>query len=133
MSFASDLLKFGDKAIEIYVKIRRQSAFDLFSAIVLETPVDKGTLANNWFVGIGEGSTRTVGAEDRSRQVGLSRLERTINQVDAENEIFFTNNLPYAYRIEFGGHSAKAPHGMVRVNVIRWDKIVSNNLRKYGS
>jgi hypothetical protein len=132
MSFASDLLRFGDKVMETYVKVRRESAFDLFSAIVIETPVDKGVLANNWFVGLGAGSVATTDTSDPGHGSTLSRIEQTIRQVDAENEIFFTNNLPYAYPIEFGGHSAKAPQGMVRINTVRWETIVRNNLRRHG-
>lgn len=35
---------------------------------------------------------------------------------------YFTNNMPYAERIEFKGWSSKAPTGMVRVNIIKWSK-----------
>lgn len=46
--------------------------------------------------------------------------------------MFFTNNLPYAERIEYDGWSRfKAPQGMVRKNVVRWDDIVAAKAREY--
>ena len=49
--------------------------------------------------------------------------------------LYFTNNLPYAEKIEFGlypspsktgktvgGYSVKSPQGMVRKNIIKWSK-----------
>lgn len=39
-------------------------------------------------------------------------------------EIYFVNNVPYAYRLEFG-HSSQAPNGMVRVTAENFQKLFS--------
>jgi hypothetical protein len=130
MSFASDLRAFRKKTMDNYVKIKRLSAFDLFAAIVLETPVDKGVLRNNWFAEIGRGSTETTDGEDPSGQQAIARIRNVLNGTDVAKDIFFTNNLPYAVPIEFDGISGKAPEGMVRINALRWDQIVRANVRK---
>lgn len=128
MSFESDLNNFQKKTLVKYLKVQRLSAFDLFSSIVLETPVDKGVLRNNWFAEIGNPNLDKIDAADPSGSQAISRIRTVLNGVDISKDIFFTNNLPYAIPIEFDGISQKAPQGMVRVNTIRWDSIVRLNV-----
>lgn len=130
MSFGSQLDAFHKKTMEKVVKVKRLSAFDLFSAIVLETPVDKGVLRNNWFAQIGRPSAETTSAEDKSGRGTVQRIQVELTSVDLENDIYFTNNLVYAVPIEFDGLSGKAPQGMVRINALRWDSIVNVNARR---
>jgi hypothetical protein len=45
--------------------------------------------------------------------------------------IFLSNSLPYAARIEFDGWShTKAPQGMVRRNVARFNQLLRENEKK---
>ena len=64
MSFGDDLGKFSAKTKSIGEQVLRQSAFDLFSSIVRQTPVDKGVLRNNWFATIGRPSTEATDETD---------------------------------------------------------------------
>ncbi|QMV29695.1 hypothetical protein [Vibrio phage vB_VnaS-AQKL99] len=134
MSFGDDLKRFKEKAIANHVKVKRASSFDLFSAIIMGTPVDKGVLRNNWFVEMGplaSTETTTYGAP-----VGTATINRTkvaLERTSADEDITFVNNLPYVIPIEFDGHSGKAPDGMVRVNTARWDYIVGLNARKFNT
>ena len=130
MSFARDLQRFRERTMEKYTKVKRLSAFDLFSAIVLETPVDKGVLRNNWFASIGTGSTETTNTGDKSGASTVQKIRSILEGTDLVKDVFLTNNLPYAVPIEFDGISGKAPEGMVRVNVLRWNQIVRANARK---
>ncbi|CAM0069754.1 tail completion or Neck1 protein [Vibrio phage K251 g3] len=132
MSFGADLEKFAKKTMDKHVKVKRASSFDLFSAVILGTPVDKGVLRNNWFVQMGTPSseTTTYGAP-----VGTATINRTKMRLEAttgEDDITFVNNLPYGIPIEFDGYSGKAPAGMVRINTVRWDYIVALNVRKFN-
>lgn len=129
MSFSSDLKKFRVKTMQKYTKVKRLSAFDLFSAIVLETPVDKGVLRNNWFASIKNPSAEMTEASDPSGSSTIRRIQNIVNGSDLLTDVFLTNNLPYAVPIEFDGISGKAPQGMVRVNTTRWDSIVRSNVR----
>lgn len=130
MSFSRDLQRFRERTMEKYTKVKRLSAFDLFSAIVLETPVDKGVLRNNWFASIGNGSTETTDTGDKSGASTVQKIRSILEGTDLVKDVFLTNNLPYAVPIEFDGISGKAPEGMVRVNVLRWNQIVRANARK---
>lgn len=81
-----------------------------------------GSLANNWFAGIGE-----PGA--------LSRRQYNVNGADSLSQIntvsrsapgklaYIANPLPYARRVEYGW-STQAPSGMVRISVAEFQQIV---------
>lgn len=45
--------------------------------------------------------------------------------------VYFTNNLPYARRIEYDGYSSvKAPQGMLRININRFTDAVERAIRE---
>ena len=75
MSFASDLAKFHQKTQNRMIKVLRMSCFDLFGAIVLDTPVDKGVLRNNWYVEFNLPSTDTNSKGDTVGSATLRRIE----------------------------------------------------------
>jgi hypothetical protein len=136
MSFGKDLERFQDKVEHVTVNVYRSSVFDLFSAVVMSTPVDKGTLRGSWFVSIGPGLfTGFKGARiaDAGGSATVGKIRYKVGKLEADNTVYLTNNLPYGPRIEFDGHSGKAPEGMVRINAARWEDIVKANARKYGS
>ena len=114
---------FSARAQEKVLKIFKKSVIDLTSDIISDTPVDTGRLKNNWFPSVGAASEQTTEAtaneaEDRSNNL-------VNNQLALDKTFYFTNNLPYAFCIEFDGWSkVKAPQGMVRRNAIRWKQIV---------
>ena len=114
---------FSAKAQEKALKIFKKSIIDLTSDIISDTPVDTGRLKNNWFPSVGAASEQT--AEATANEAG-DRAESFANsELTLDKTFYFTNNLPYAFRIEFEGWSKnKAPQGMVRRNAIRWKQIV---------
>ena len=114
---------FSAKAQEKALKIFKKSIIDLTSDIISDTPVDTGRLKNNWFPSVGAASEQT--AEATTNEAG-DRAESFANsELTLDKTFYFTNNLPYAFRIEFEGWSKnKAPQGMVRRNVVRWKQIV---------
>lgn len=134
MSFTTDLSKFKKKAMQDYSKVRRTAAISLFSSVVMETPVDKGVLRNNWFASIGNVSSETTTEVDTQGNETIKRIENAIKGEKLTDPIFLTNNLPYAATIEYDGHSQQAPQGMVRINAARWDEIVKEAIKKvqYG-
>ena len=81
--------------------------------------MDTGRLKNNWFPSVDAASTETT---EQTADTSRARLETAVSQEYKLDKVFyFTNNLPYAYRIEFEGWSKKAPQGMVRRNIVRWN------------
>lgn len=132
MSFSNDLASFEAKTQENMIKVIRYSAFDLFSSIVFQTPVDKGVLRNNWYAEVNTPSAETTSKAAPVGTATVGRINDVLKKVDLEDIIYLTNNLPYSVPIEYDGHSAKAPDGMVRVNTARWQSIVEANVRKYN-
>ena len=88
--------------------------------IISDTPVDTGRLKNNWFPSVGAASEQTT--EATANEAGDRSNSLVNNQLALDKTFYFTNNLPYAFRIEFEGWSkVKAPQGMVRRNIVRWN------------
>lgn len=107
------------------------------SAIIKETPVDSGRARNNWFLTVNAPSNKTTTA--KSRGLGAIRQLSKMPKSVLGKTLYFTNNLPYAHLLEYGGFTKKpetdktikgfskqAPNGFVRKNVIK----MQNKLRK---
>jgi len=134
-NFTVDVKKWADKTntgIDVAI---RGVAMSLFRDVILDTPVDEGRLRSNWFCTKNSASTRII-AENESGiypsdgQI-LFSVERVINSGKLASSYYLTNNAPYANKIEFEGHSrVKAPNGMVRKNVIRFNQILDEEVRK---
>ena len=114
----------GNRIADFKVKAMSQSeakikkAFiGLSSDIIADTPVKSGRLRNNWFPSVNKASSETT---DNTGKESLGRLGSV--KFKLGDTLYLTNNLPYAERIEFMGWSKKAPNGMVRRNLMRWEK-----------
>ncbi|QIQ65288.1 hypothetical protein 19_00016 [Pseudomonas phage Epa19] len=128
--FEDQVRRFGRTTMERIDKTRRASTLELFRLIIVETPVDDGVLRNNWRTQVNGPNTDSLDSEDQSGARALA--EAAANLGELKDTVFFTNNLPYAERIEYDGWSRfKAPQGMVRKNVVRWDDIVAAKAREY--
>jgi len=97
----------------------RGTLFALTSRVIKETPVDTGRLRNNWQSSIGRPIRSEKTGVDRSGAGAINEAAAVAKKMELGNVFYFTNNLPYAARIEFQGHSQQAPQGMLRVNVER--------------
>lgn len=128
-SFEAQIQRFSDLTMEKATKVKRTAALNLFSSIIYQTPVLDGYLRNNWFVTLGSGTTQTTNDADKTGNATVRRAELVLATASLPKDIYFTNNLPYAYTIEFDGHSAKAPDGMVRINLAKWDRFVDSAVR----
>ena len=114
----------GKQIHEFNIKAMAQSeakikkAFvSLSTDIIMDTPVLSGRLRNNWMVSVNKGSNETT---ERTGNESIGRVNAV--KFKLGDTLYLTNNLPYAERIEFMGCSAKAPNGMVRRNLMRWEK-----------
>ena len=93
----------------------RGTLLGLSSRIIVSTPVDTGRLRSNW-----QASFNTPKDEELSRTDSMSPIteaKQATMDMSVGNDFFLTNNLSYAYPIEFDGTSKQAPSGMLRVNV----------------
>lgn len=140
MSFAGDLRKFRKRAGINAADLKRAVGIKLFSAIVQDTPVGTsdpsrqyvgGRLRANWQAVNGGTTLDTVPTPDPTGARTLSLAVGVIVENDLKEDLVIVNNLPYGPRIEFDGWShTKAPQGMVRKNVVRFQRLVTKEARR---
>jgi hypothetical protein len=74
-----------------------------------------GRFRGNWQVSFDERTTEETGRIDKSGGETLRAGNFVLSQFRVGmKEVFFCNNVPYAYPLEMG-HSSQAPGGMVRI------------------
>ena len=128
MSFALDVGQWAKSAKSDIERINKAVILELFSSVILDTPVLQGRLRGNWLISSGAPETKEINILDPSGSKTVQNVGDFVREIkgDKDFSVFLTNNLPYAYRIEYDGWShTKAPEGMVRKNFIR----ISENLR----
>lgn len=122
--FVLDLERFRDKATRNAETVVRKTAIDLFSRVVLRTPVDTGRARANWLTSLGGATVEQRDLFDPSGSLAISDITQAALDWDARSgSLFLTNNLPYIERLEHG-HSAQAPVGMVKVTLTEFESIV---------
>ncbi len=114
----------------------REATILLAQKVVLRTPVgdvNGGTLRANWQFQAGSYSTKVTDDKDPSEQ-GLAVLARLTPEIAASpvgGRVYLSNNLPYAYRIEYEGWShTKAPAGMVRIALAEMPAAIEKRLKE---
>ena len=124
MSFTQQIERFGEHASREIQRVRRGVTIKLFSAVIMDTPVDIGRARANWQLTEGQPAQGVVDATAPSK-TGLSVDEaQQIAKTDGDTSLYLTNNLPYIVTLEFDGWSKKAPDGMVRRNVVRFGRLI---------
>ena len=131
-SFAAQIFAFGAHAELKQQQALRKSAFEVFSRVIMRTPVDTGRLRGNWQATTHKQATGVVEELDQSGPVtqngsGNSAAKRDMETVvlgESRPTVFhLSNTLPYAQVVEYGS-SDQAPQGMVRISVLEFEKIV---------
>ncbi len=134
MSLSAQITGFGLRANQRADKVRRGVAIKLFSAIILDTPVDTGRLRGNWRVSVKKPQLEAIDRESKSGAEPNHEVIETLKPPAGESDLYLTNNLGYVNRIEFDGWShTKAPQGMVRRNVIRFVQLIDEEAKKRGT
>jgi hypothetical protein len=109
---------------------QKKIALDVFSGVVLMTPVDTGRARGGWQIGI---NTRVTaeGNADKSGGSTIRTGSARIGLLSDYGTIFITNNVPYITTLDQGlfvppdsnkvvdGYSKQAPAGMVDVTLNR--------------
>jgi len=127
MSFAVDLGAFARNAQGAVLKRRNGIALKLFAAVIRDTPVLTGHLRANWVCSKVDPLLGAIAGTDKGGATTIAKMSNTVlSSADASETLWLSNNLPYAYRIEFEGWShTKSPDGMVHKNVARFQSIVN--------
>ncbi|ATS92239.1 tail completion or Neck1 protein [Xanthomonas phage Bosa] len=127
--FQQQLKGFGIKTLDKVDKVRRASVLELFKLVIFSTPVDTGRLRGNWQTTINSPAGAAIDRLDMGG--GAAMAEAVANLGSLTDVIWFTNNLPYAERIEYDGWSKQAPEGMVRRHLASWKRIVAAKARAF--
>jgi len=114
--------------------------FQGLANITFGTPVDEGRARNSWFFSALKPSS---GGQRSNNKGGISSI-RSINEMPKSilgKRLFFTNNLPYINKLEYGGYpnppknvtgktsggfSLQAPQGWVRKELKKMRKAIRN-------
>lgn len=121
-NFELDIARFVAKANGNCDLVFRKIALDLFTRVILKTPVDTGRLRGSWTVGIGAIAPGAISL-DKSGSATIARVTAATLGLKAGEVVYLTSNVAYAQAIEFG-HSKQAPAGMVRVSIQEFPQVV---------
>lgn len=124
LAFDKQIAAFAKKANIGIDRAIRGTSIKLFSAIILASPVDTGRFRANWQAS----NERPASGEVNGFADPVNKVSTYINGAPFANEFTLANNLPYAYKLEFG-YSNQAPQGMVRINVARFQRILDEQAR----
>lgn len=134
-SFEQSINNFIAKAKKNPELVVRQVTIKLYSQIIMASPVDTGRFRMNWQPSVNTPATGVLEGFDKSGALSIARATGFVQNSPEWDEFRFTNNLPYAEVIEFGGYpgngpntvggfSQQAPQGVVRVTVRRFQKLI---------
>lgn len=122
--------------VELVVK---KVTFDLFSRVIMRTPVDEGTARANWQCGVNQQVLAPITATDPGGSLTISKAAAVIDAGGVGNIVFMNNNLPYIDALENGRvladgsrtppWSRQAPNGMLRLTVQEYPGIVREAAR----
>lgn len=119
MTFTVDISKFIDKAKGQEQLVIRKICLELFNKVILKSPVDTGRFRANWNASINYPDKSVSNSLDKTGIGTIAKNNAIISNFSVnDNSIYLTNNLPYAYRLEFEGWSKQAPQGMARISVM---------------
>ncbi len=129
-SFEIDIAKFVAKANGNVNLVIRKISLDIFSRVILKSPVDTGRFRGNWQVGIGSMPSGTLSVNDKDGSMAMGKVTAALlgqgGQFSARagDVIYLVNNLAYAQALEYG-HSKQAPNGMVRLTLTEFPQVVN--------
>ncbi|MGL5002488.1 MAG: HK97 gp10 family phage protein [Casimicrobium sp.] len=124
--FSIPLDKLAAKAMLDIETVVRKSTFELFNAVIEKSPVDTGRFRANWSCSQGKYSSEKFDSTEKSRATEQAKLALNF---ETGGIVYFTNSLPYAYRLEYEGWSNQAPQGMVRVSIEEYATFVREALK----
>lgn len=151
MSFGTEIGVWAKRVGAGIAELHQVAVIKLFTRVILQTPVGNpdnwkslykdsdgkawespegyvgGRLRGNWQVSSNAPASGELEIIDPEGNKTVANVKQYILGLDFKDDfnVYLTNNLPYAYRIEYDGHSDQAPEGMVRKNLIR----ISENLK----
>lgn len=122
--FELQIAKFVEKAGKNADEVVRKTAFEVFSQVIIISPVDEGRFKGNWQVAIESIPSGVLDTVDKSGTATIAKAKAATLTMRAGQIIYMVNNLEYARPLEYG-HSKQAPSGMVRITVENFNAIIN--------
>jgi hypothetical protein len=122
--------------------VARKSTLDVFTAVVLASPVDTGRFRANTNVSYGAPDTTVTDSTDQGR---AQRELAKVMSLPVGGVAYISNSLPYARVLEYGlypnppknptgktagGYSIQAPQGMFRLAAMQYSDYVQRAISK---
>ena len=126
MSFTLDVSRFVAKSTVSIKIIKTKIIFDIFSSVILKSPVDTGRFRQNWYAGVDEIPTDLdMDAKDKSGGVAINRMMGVLSGISSirDETVYLVNHVPYGPALE-KGHSKQTPKGMVATTISEFGGIV---------
>ena len=130
------------KSIKTTENVIKKTVFDLTSSIIQGSPTDTGRFRGNWQVSFDTPTDNKLSNLDKSGNATISKIGTQINSNKIPLVYWINNNLPYGNSLEYGlypknsktgktinGFSVQAPMGFVRLNIIRFNKFLKDNIK----
>ena len=140
--FSLAFKQINDKTDKQLNRIIKKTVFDLTSAIIQGSPTDTGRFRGNWQVSFDKPTDSELSNLDKSGNATISKIGTQINSNKVPLVYWINNNLPYGNSLEYGlypknsktgktinGFSVQAPMGFVRLNIIRFNKFLKDNIK----
>lgn len=137
MDFGNSIKAFADKAV-LDMDNSVCEAYRKFATNVVKlsptkavSPYSNSHLINQWYSDIGVPTNTYTSVTNNTGDDSINRINSTVSQkpfYGKDNVIYFTNNLPYAYRVETLGWPSGTsgfkwkgalPYGMVSKSLIK--------------
>ncbi|KQB53784.1 hypothetical protein AQS70_09230 [Pseudomonas endophytica] len=123
----SGRFKRGVKYAKPLTKTERDQNFNV-NGLVAGKDYVGGRFRANWQFSIDTPADGEIEAIDPSGNATIAALMAQVNSLTIGQTAYIVNNLPYAIPLEYG-HSKQAPHGMVRVTLADFQRIVDEAIR----
>lgn len=101
------------------------------TTVVLRSPIDTGLFVNNWNAST-QFDPSTNAVPDPNANLAFMKIDVIGEKVEDSTELWFTDSLPYALDLEYGG-SNQAPNGMIGITVAEMGQIVDGELKEISN
>jgi hypothetical protein len=126
-TFAKRINDFAKETPQLTVQVTNKAILDLFTKVVLDTPVDTGRARGNWQVSIGHSLESSLITKDKDGNETIRSAQAKLLNDKTSFAVFIQNNLSYIKRLEYGW-SRKSPRGMLRKNIALMNSFLKNAL-----
>lgn len=119
--FAVDVRKWAETTGQTLEQTVKAVEMEMFSRIILRSPVDTGRFRGNWFVD----QRLEADLTDKTGAVTIDKMQAAVMASEIGGVTSFINSLPYSERLEFG-YSKQAPEGMLRLTAAEFGAVVQD-------